>query len=62
MTYEFLLRQLWSGRPNDANRATESLRAFIRKLRRKLGDDAAKPAYIFNERGVGYRMPKPGDP
>ena len=31
------------------------------ELRRKLGDDASSPAYIFNERQVGYRMPKPGN-
>ena len=30
-------------------------------LRRKLGDDVDKPAYIFNEHGVGYRMPAPGE-
>ena len=28
---------------------------------RKLGDDAARPAYLFTERGVGYRMPEPSD-
>ena len=32
---------------------------WIASLRRKLGDDAANPAWIFNERGVGYRMPRP---
>ena len=28
------------------------------KLRRKLGDDADNPTYIFTEPRVGYRMPK----
>ena len=37
------------------------VRAVVKRLRRKLGDDAASPAYIRNERGVGYRMPGPGD-
>ena len=32
------------------------MRNFVRNLRRKLGDNAARPAYLFNERGVGYRM------
>ena len=32
----------------------------MKQLRRKLGEDASRPAYIFNERGVGYRMAKPG--
>ena len=27
-------------------------------LRRKLGDDASNPTYIFAEPRVGYRMPK----
>jgi len=31
----------------------------VKRLRRKLGDSAASPAYIRNERGVGYRMPEP---
>ena len=38
------------------------MRAFVKQLRQKLGDDAANPAWIFNVRGVGYRMPRPGAP
>ena len=34
---------------------------FVKNLRRKLGDDAAGPAYIVNQRGVGYRMARPDD-
>ena len=57
MTYDTLLRRVWSGRDGaDAN----LVRIFVRNLRRKLGDDAANPEYIFNERGVGYRMAEPG--
>jgi len=58
VTSESLLRQAW-----DANAYTdhERVRAFVSQLRAKLGDDAARPAYIFNERGVGYRMAKPGE-
>ena len=36
-------------------------RAFVKQLRAKLGDAAVRPAYIFNERGVGYRMAGPGE-
>ena len=36
-------------------------RAFVKQLRAKLGDPAARPAWIFNERGVGYRMAAPGE-
>ena len=58
-TTEALLRQVWGGRhPGDA----ELVRTYVKKLRRKLGDDAAKPAYIVNERGVGYRMARPHGP
>ena len=57
--YDTLLRQVWSGR-NHGN--ANLVRIFVRNLRRKLGDSAAHPAWIFNERGVGYRMPAPGAP
>ena len=57
MTYASLLRQVWN---NWGNNETAPVRDFVKKLRRKLGDDAARPAWIVNERGVGYRMPRPG--
>ena len=59
VTSESLLRQVWDRREPDD---TEPVCAFVKQLRAKLGDDAANPAYIFTERGVGYRMPRPGDP
>lgn len=34
------------------------MRTVVKKLRRKLGDDASNPIYIFTEPRVGYRMPK----
>ena len=62
VTFETLLRRVWSRRDTaDAN----LVRIFVRNLRRKLGDRAASPAdrspYIFNQRGVGYRMAAPPD-
>ncbi len=57
--FDTLLRRVWAG-SDDVQPNT--VRVFVRSLRQKLGDDAASPAYIFNERGVGYRMPGPGDP
>ncbi|MXY16864.1 MAG: response regulator transcription factor, partial [Acidobacteria bacterium] len=59
LTYDSLLRQAW-GRRRDAS-DPKLVRAVVKRLRRKLGDDAASPAYIRNERGVGYRMPGPDD-
>ena len=58
-TADELLRRVWGGRrAGDPN----LLRTFVRRLRGKLGDDAGRPAYIFTERGVGYRLAVPGDP
>ena len=57
-THESLLCQVWGGRHNGD---TELVRTYVKKLRRKLGDDAASPAYIVNERGIGYRMARPDD-
>ena len=56
VTYNRLLRQVW-GRRGGGNAGP--VRTFAKKLRQKLGDDAADPAYILTERGVGYRMPMP---
>ena len=57
-TYGTLLRQVW-GRLNSGD--FRPVRAFVKKLRRKLGDEAASPTYIFTERQVGYRMGSPDD-
>ena len=56
LTYGFLLRNVW--RLSDSGR-TQLVRAFVKKLRHKLGDDAANPVYIFTEWRVGYRMVEP---
>ena len=58
-TFDTLLRQVWGRRGGGDS---EPVRTFVKKLRQKLGDDAAEPTYIFNERGIGYRMAKPGNP
>ena len=58
LSFDTLLRQVWGGRP-DAD--PKIVRAFVKQLRRKLGDDAARPSWIFNVRGVGYRMPAPDE-
>ena len=57
LTYDTLLRRVWGPRDGaDAN----LVRIFVRNLRKKLAEDAAEPTWIFNERGVGYRMAEPG--
>ena len=57
-TYDALLRQAWGGR---ARGDWEVVRAIMKKLRRKLGEDAKRPRYIVNVRGVGYRMARPDE-
>ena len=59
LTHEDLLRQVWARR-GTAN--PKIVRAYVKRLRHRLGDDATRPAWIFNERGVGYRMARPGEP
>ena len=53
LTHGLLLSRVWG-----PERATEGwlLRNVVKKLRRKLGDDAADPRYIITEPRVGYRM------
>ena len=58
-TYDYLIRQVWGG-PETGD--PDLVRTFVKKLRQKLGDDATRPVYILNERGVGYRMDAPEDP
>ena len=57
-TYDTLLREAWRDRRpgDDAGR----VRAVVKQVRRKLGEDARRPNYIFTEHGTGYRMPEPG--
>ena len=61
VTYASLLRRLWADGEEGEGSATEPVRGGVERLRRKLGEDAARPAWILNVRGVGYRMPRPGE-
>ncbi len=53
LTHAVLLQRVW-----DPGRVGEAwlVRNVVKLLRRKLGDDAADPRYIFTEPRVGYRM------
>ena len=55
LTYERLLQRVW-GMANFGD--LRPMRTVVRNLRRKLGDGADNPTYIFTEPRVGYRMPK----
>ena len=59
LTHGLLLQRVWG-----PERVGEGwlLRDVVMRLRRKLGDTAANPRYIFTEPRVGYRMEKPDAP
>ncbi len=55
LTHDQLLQWVWSpGRRGEP----WLVRNVVKRLRRKIGDDAQDPAYIFTEPRVGYRMLK----
>ncbi len=53
LTHEHLLQRVWG--PDKAE-DSGPVRNIVRRLRRKLGDDAENPQYIFAEPRIGYRM------
>lgn len=53
VTHTTLLRQVWG---DYAIGDKYNTRYVVGQIRKKLGDDPAKPRYIFNEPGVGYRL------
>ena len=59
LTYRSLLRRGWKRYPGRVD--PKLVQSTMKRVRRKLGEDAACPVYILNERGVGYRMPRPDD-
>ena len=56
VTHKQLLREIW-GRFHEND--TQYLRVYVGQLRDKLGDDPARPRYIANEPGIGYRFIEP---
>ena len=54
VTYEHLLERVWGKNADDDVRP---IRVMMSKLRRKLGDDADHPTYVFTEPRVGYWVP-----
>ena len=55
LTHAHLLERVWRG-GGDGN--VRPMHTMVSKLRRKLGEDAANPTYIFTESRVGFRMPR----
>ena len=55
LTHEHLLQRVWGP---DKGEDTGPVRNIVKRLRRKLGEDASNPAFIFAVPRVGYRMEK----
>ena len=53
LTHEHLLQRVWGP---DKGEDSGPVRNIVKRLRRKLGEDAANPAFIFAEPRFGYRM------
>jgi two-component system, OmpR family, KDP operon response regulator KdpE len=53
VTHRMLLRQVWG---EHAQGDTYNTRYVVAQIRKKLGDDPARPRYIASEPGVGYRL------
>ena len=53
LSYEHLMQRVW-GRAD--SRGSRVIRTHLMRLRRKLGEEADDPKYIFAEPRVGYRM------
>ena len=60
LSRQHLLSRVWSARES---RDFKLVRAYVKRLREKLGESAASPRYIFNEPRAGYRLgPEAGEP
>lgn len=55
LSQDFIQRVVWS----DDIDAGDTLKKYIQRLRRKLGDDARNPIWIKTVHGVGYRFSSP---
>jgi two-component system KDP operon response regulator KdpE len=53
LTHQQLLQQVWG--PRHAAQ-TNYLRVYMKKLRYKIEQEPARPRYLVNEAGVGYRL------
>ncbi|MDA8434261.1 MAG: response regulator [Nitrospiraceae bacterium] len=53
ITHTHLLKEVWGPVYSDQ---TQYLRVYMTQLRRKIETDPARPKYLLNEPGVGYRL------
>lgn len=57
LTHRWLLNKVWGPA---YGQESQYVRTYVQYLRRKLGDDPGRPAYVVTEPGLGYRWkPEP---
>jgi two-component system KDP operon response regulator KdpE len=56
ITHQTILREIWGPAYQEES---NYLHVYISHLRRKIEPDPARPAYLFNHPGVGYRLVRP---
>ena len=61
VTYESLLRQAWGQAAARLHRPEAGARAREGSPAASWATTRPNPVYVRNERGVGYRMPRPGE-
>ena len=59
MTHPTILREIWG--PAYAEESNY-LHVYVSHVRRKIEPDPARPRYILNQPGVGYRLVDPSGP
>ena len=55
LSQEFIQRVIWTGEVE----VGDTLKKYVQRLRRKLGEDARNPIWIKTVHGVGYRFSRP---
>ncbi len=53
VTHNQLLKEVWGP---SYSRETQYLRVYMKQLRHKLESDPARPRFLINEPGIGYRL------
>jgi len=60
LTHQYLIGKVWGA--SHGGETLQTLRAHLRSLRRKLGDDSKEPRFIRTETRIGYRWVAPVAP
>ncbi|AKG53090.1 response regulator transcription factor [Dehalogenimonas etheniformans] len=55
VTHGNLAQKIWG---DDSTEASATIRVYVDRIRKKLGDDSKSPSMIFTETGLGYRLVK----